>query len=72
MNFPMENPVFQFFYWMVNTPGVGGVLALLVGTCSILGYTLTLRWIVRERGERDETVYSFPTPALHQHHDDQK
>jgi hypothetical protein len=66
MNFPLEYPIFQFFYWLVNTPGVGGVIALLAGGGSILTYVLILRWIRQpDLDERD--VYSYPTPALHNH-----
>ena len=66
MNFPMEYPIFKFFYWLVNTPGIGGVLALLAGSGSILSYSLVLRWITRPDPDERE-IYSYPTPALHDH-----
>ena len=67
MNFPMDNPLFQFFYWLVNTAGVGGIVVGLVGGGSLLAYALTLRWI-HQGGRSDETeTYAYPTPALHQH-----
>jgi hypothetical protein len=66
MNFPLEYPIFKFFYWLVDTPGVGSVLALLAGGGSILSYSLVLRWITRPDHDESE-VYSYPTPALHDH-----
>jgi hypothetical protein len=66
MNFPMEYPIFQFFYWLVNTPGVGSAFAALAGIGSIAGYFLTLRNV---RAAKDEpgATYTYPTPALHEH-----
>jgi hypothetical protein len=65
MNFPMEIPLFQFFYWLVNTAGLGGIVVGLVGGGSMLAYALTLRWI-RSGADADERdTYSYPTPALH-------
>lgn len=64
MNFPLDNPIFQFFYWLVNTPGVGGVVVALAGGGSLLAYGLTLHRIRAAKDEGNET-YSYPTPALH-------
>ena len=67
MNFPMDFPVFKFFYWLVNTAGVGGIVVGLAGAGSLLAYALTLRWI-RRGGDVDEhETYAYPTPMLHQH-----
>lgn len=67
MNFPMDNPLFQFFYWLVNTAGLGGIVVAVIGGGSLLVYALTLRWI-RQGGQSDEPeTYAYPTPALHQH-----
>lgn len=66
MNFPLDNPIMQFFYWLVNTPGIGGFIALLLGSSSILVYTLMLRWIKRGGEIKDEVeTYTYPTPGLH-------
>lgn len=64
MNFPMEYPIFQFFYWLVNTAGIGGVFVMIAGAGSLLTYTMILRWIIRSDPDDYET-YSYPTPALH-------
>jgi len=67
MNFPMEYPIFQFFYWIINTPSLGGIIASLVGGGSVLAYALALRWIAEGGSSGDPETYSYPTPALHQH-----
>jgi hypothetical protein len=67
MNFPMQYPLFQFFYWLVNTPGVGGVTVALVGGGSLLTYALTLRWIHAGSQAKESDTYAYPTPALHEH-----
>lgn len=69
MNFPLEYPIFQFFYWLVNTPGVGSLIAALAGGGSLLYYFLTLRRIRAGKDERGET-YTYPTPALHPHEEE--
>ncbi|GAB4504975.1 MAG: hypothetical protein Fur0043_19700 [Anaerolineales bacterium] len=68
MNFPMQFPLYQFFHWLVNTPGVGSAVAALAGIGSITTYALTLRHIRAAKDEAGET-YWYPTPALHQSDD---
>ncbi len=64
MNFPMTQPIFQFFYWLVNTPGLGGIVLMTLLPGTALAIILTLNWI-RKGGQVDEAeTYSFPTPAL--------
>lgn len=69
MNFPMEYPIFQFLYWLVNTHGVGSFFAALAGGGSLLYYFLTLRRIRAAKDERG-AIYAFPTSALHQHEEE--
>lgn len=60
MNFPLEQPLFQFFYWLVNTPGMGaGVVGLVVGTALVL-FAATLRWIHAAREIGSETYLTPP------------
>ena len=66
MNFP-ESPLFEFLYWLINTPPIGGIVVGLVGGGSILACGLTLRWIARGREADEREVYAYPTPALHEH-----
>lgn len=62
MNFPMEKPLLQFFYWLVNTPGIGAVvIGLLVGT-AVTVFFLTLRWIASAKSESEE---GLPFPPQH-------
>lgn len=62
MNFPLEQPLFQFFYWLVNTPGVGAaVVGLLVGA-AVTTFALTLRWIASAKNTGQE---SYPYPPQH-------
>lgn len=67
MTFPMEYPIFQFFYWLVNTPGLGGVAVVLLGAGSLLAYGLLLLWIRRGAKADEADIYTYPTPALHRH-----
>ena len=30
MRFPLDNSIFQFFYWLVDTPGLGGLFVGLI------------------------------------------
>jgi hypothetical protein len=63
MNFPMDNPLLQFFYWLINTAGVGGLAVLLIAGGSLAVYLFALGWVARG-AEPDEEVYTFPTPTL--------
>ena len=63
MNFPDE-PITRALYWIINTPGVGGIAALLVGGGSITAYLLTLRWIVLGSRADEDDEYVYPTPSL--------
>lgn len=67
MNFPMDSPLMQFLYWLVNIPGHGGVLVALIAGGTVLTYTLTFYWIRQGREADEEEVYVYPTSALHTH-----
>lgn len=64
MNFPMEYPIFRFLYWLINTPGLGGLLALALGVGSTLSALVTLRWIRRGAEVNEPETYTYPTPTL--------
>jgi hypothetical protein len=72
MNFPLEYPLFSFFYWLVNTAGAGGVLVGILGGGSLLAYFLTLRWISHGAKVEEHEVYAYPTPALVGHSKDKR
>ncbi len=69
MTFPMTQPIFQFFYWLVNTPGLGGVVLLLLTLGTALAATWTLHWISDGSKAEELETYSYPTPSLY--HTDQ-
>ncbi len=67
MSLPMDNGIFAFLYWLVNTPGLGGLAVIAIVMICLGSFAAALRWIVLG-GEADEnTVYAYPTPALHDH-----
>jgi hypothetical protein len=68
MNIPLDNPIIQFLFWLLHTPGLGGIAVLLVGSGSILAYTLTLRWIKAGGEVGEKETFAYPTPGLvHSH-----
>ena len=67
MNFPLENPIFQFFYWLVNTPGLGGIAVGLIVIISVSSYAGALRWIAQGAQADEPETYAYPTPTLHKH-----
>ncbi len=67
MSFPMDNSIVAFLYWLVNTPGLGGLAVIAIVFTCLGSFVAALRWIL-EGGRADETtVYAYPTPALHDH-----
>jgi hypothetical protein len=66
VNFP-DTPVFQFFYWLVNTPGLGGVAVGLIVIISVGAVGSALAWIARGAQANEPETYAYPTPALHEH-----
>jgi len=68
MNFPMTQPIFQFFYWLVNTPGLGGITLLLLIAGATIAAIGTLHWIKGKDQAKESETYSYPTRSLF--HDD--
>jgi len=67
MNFPLQYPIFQFFYWLVNTPGVGGAMVILIGGGCTTGAFFLLRWIVLAANNNESETYPFPAfPIEHE------
>lgn len=69
MNFPLEYPLFRFLYWLINTPGLGGFVAILLGLGSTVSALLALRWIRQGAEVAEAETYTYPTPTLlgHKH-----
>lgn len=66
MNFP-DNPLFQYFYWLVNTPGLGGLIVGLIVIISVSAAGSALVWIAQGAQADEVETYAYPTPALHDH-----
>jgi len=67
MNFP-DNFIFQFFYWLVNTPGLGGLAVGLIVIISVSVFGGALSWIAWGAQADELEIYAYPTPALHEDH----
>ncbi len=64
MNFP-DNFIFQFLYWLVNTPGLGGIGIGLIAITSVSAAGGALWWITKGAQVDERETYAYPTPALH-------
>ena len=67
MNFPMEDPIFRFIYWLLNTAGIGGISVLLLIGGLVSTFALVLRWVTRGAQADEPEQYAFPTPTLVKH-----
>lgn len=64
MSIPPE-PILNFIYWLLNTPGIGGLAVAAIVLACLGGSAAVLRWIVAA-GQVDEgPVYPYPPSALH-------
>jgi hypothetical protein len=64
VGFP-DTPVFQFFHWLVNTPGLGGLVVGFIVIVSVGAVGSALSWIVAGAQVDELETYAHPTPALH-------
>lgn len=64
MNFPMQYPVFQFLYWLVNTAGLGGWIVTGLASGVVFTLAVTLHWIKRGASSEESETFAYPTPAL--------
>ncbi len=67
MNWPMEYPIFQFFYWLVNTPGIGGIFVAIMAGSIVFTFGSVLRWIARGGQAKETETFTYPTSGLHEH-----
>ncbi len=65
MSFPTQYPIFQFFYWLVNTTGFGGIFVGILAGGMLVAYIRTLRWIGagKNAGEEDSLAYPSAAPS---------
>lgn len=66
MNFP-DTSFFRFLYWLINSPGLGGIAVSLLGLGVVSSIGLTLRWIAKGSQIDEPEEYAYPTPVLHDH-----
>jgi hypothetical protein len=67
MNVAPDLPILRFIFWLINTPGLGGVF-LVVVTFTCVGSALAaLRWIVRGAEADEPITYAYPTSTLFDH-----
>ena len=67
MNFPMDSPFFQFLFWLVNTPGNGGIVVGFLAGSILLTFASTLKWISDGGEVGPKETYAYPTVGLHDH-----
>jgi hypothetical protein len=67
MNWPMDYPIFHFFYWLVNTPTVGGIFVTMMAGSLLLTFGSVLRWIAKGAQAKESETFTYPTSALHEH-----
>lgn len=68
MNFPLDNPIYRFLHWFVNTPGLGGLGVGFIVTVCLGSFAGALRWIARGAQSDEPAAYAYPTSAFHDHH----
>ena len=59
-----DSSLFGWLYAILNSPPIGGVAVLAVGTCSVIAYGLGIRWIARGAQASEPEAYAYPTAAL--------
>ena len=64
MNFP-ESSFFDWLYTLINTPGIGSIIAVLLAASILIAVALMLRWRARGAEADEPEEYAYPTPALH-------
>lgn len=64
MNFP-DSQFLDWLYTLINTPGGGSIIAVLVAIFILISVFLMLRWIARGAEADEPEEYAYPTPALH-------
>ena len=63
MSMPPD-PILHSIYWLINTPGLGGLsVAAIILSC--LGiFAAVLRWIAAGARADEPSTYAYPTSAL--------
>jgi len=64
MNFPLENPIYRFLYWLINTPTIGGIVALLILGTLTTAFVWALLWVINGAKADEPESYAYPTSSL--------
>jgi len=64
MNIPPD-PILQFIYWLINTPGLGGLSVAAIILACLGSFAAVLRWIKAGAQADESATYAYPTSALH-------
>ncbi len=67
MTVPPDTSILRFIFWLVNTPGLGGLAVGAIVAGSLASFAAALHWIARGAAAAEPDVYAYPTPSLHQH-----
>lgn len=67
MTLPPDTPVLRFIFWLVNTPGLGGLAVGAIVAGALASFAAGLRWIARGAAAPEASAYPYPTSALHEH-----
>lgn len=59
--------ILRFLYWLVNTPGLGGVAVVAIVISCLGSFVLALRWIAAGSKVGDSDTYAYPTSSLLHH-----
>ncbi len=65
MGFPIQYPIYQFFYWLVDTVSVGGIFVIALLVIMLFTYGRVLEWISGGGKSIERETYAYPTSALH-------
>ncbi|MDH5507043.1 MAG: hypothetical protein OEZ02_07455 [Anaerolineae bacterium] len=68
MIFP-DSALLAFIYWLINTPGLGGLAFITLAATILFSVSMTLRWISAGSAAPEPEQYAYPTTALHMHQD---
>ncbi len=64
MSFPTQYPIFQFFYWLVNTTGFGGLFVGILAGGMLVAYIRTLSWIGEGKKTGENESFTYPSAAI--------
>ncbi len=67
MNDTPDLPLLRLIFWIINTPGLGGIYLGAIDVICLGGFVMALRWIVHGGHADENGTYAYPTPTLLDH-----